>query len=305
MIDFLVLGTGAMLPLPTRWLSSVLVRVDGELILFDCGEGTQIPWRSYGWGFRRLGTICLSHYHADHIAGLPGLLHTVANSGREEPLTIYGPAGTEAVVAGLRTIAPILPFEVIVRELGTGDTAALPAGLSLTTLQVDHRIVCIAYRLDLPRARRFNREAATALGVPRDLWHSLQQGEPVSWPGGSAAPEDVLGPPRSGISFAFITDTRPTPEMPAFCRGVDLLICEGTYGDSNDIEKAIRNTHMTYAEAATIAKEAEAKALLLTHFSPAMEDPDLFIGNAGAIFPATTIAHSGLTLTLSFPAEGS
>jgi ribonuclease Z len=301
MIDLLVIGTGAMLPLPTRWLSSLLVRVDGELILFDCGEGTQIPWRSYGWGFRRLSTICLTHYHADHIAGLPGLLHTVANSGREEPLTIFGPTGTTEVVAGLRSIAPELPFRVIVRELGSGDRVALNGGLSLAALDIDHRIVCIAYRLDLARAPRFDRGAAERLGIPRELWGALQRGESISWDEGSAVPADVLGEPRRGISLCMVTDTRPTEGMTDFCRETDLLICEGTYGDSADIEKAIRNKHMTFAEAATVARSANANSLLLTHFSPAMEKPEEFLNNATAIFPETTIAKTGLTIRLTFP----
>lgn len=303
MIDLLVLGTGAMLPLPTRWLSSVLARVNGELILFDCGEGTQIPWRSYGWGFRRLSTICLTHVHADHIAGLPGLLHTVANTGREEPITIFGPPGAAGVIAGLRSIAPILPYDVIVKELGSGDGAELSTGLLLSAVGVDHRITCIAYRLDLPRAPRFDRNAAERLDIPRDLWGTLQRGEPVRWPGGAASPADVLGAARKGVSFAFVTDTRPTDALPEFCRDVDLLICEGTYGDSNDIDKAIRNTHMTFAEAATIANRAEAKKLVLTHFSPAMERPDEFLENATAIFPETALARSGMTINLAFPTE--
>src|SRR5262245_42798789 len=122
MIDLLLLGTGGMLPLPNRWLSSLLVRCDGELILFDCGEGTQIPWRRFGWGFRRLSAICLSHAHADHVAGLPGLLLSLANAGREEPVTIFGPVHTGADVAGLRVIAPILPYQVSVEELASGDS---------------------------------------------------------------------------------------------------------------------------------------------------------------------------------------
>src|SRR5690242_6770675 len=111
-IDTLLLGTGGMSPLPDRWLSALLVRCRGELILFDCGEGTQIVWRCFGWGFRRLGAICISHTHADHIAGLPGLLHSIANAGRTEPVALYGPPGTAVVVAGLRTIAPWLPYEL-------------------------------------------------------------------------------------------------------------------------------------------------------------------------------------------------
>lgn len=300
MIDFLLLGNGAMLPTPDRWLSSLLVRHDGELILFDCGEGTQIPWRRYGWGFRRLGTICLSHCHADHVAGLPGLLHSIANAGRTEPLTIYGPEFTERVVAGLRVIAPLLPYEVVVHDLTGGDCFELSGGLQVSVLIAEHRVPCLVYRLDLPRARRFDPDRARALAIPLELWRALQRGESVTWPAGSATPNDVLGPDRPGICFGFCTDTRPLPTMPSFFAGVDLLVCEGTYGDSADHPKAIQNKHMTFAEAATLARDSHAHALWLTHFSPAMEDPAQYLQEATAIFPETTLGYSGLTGTLKF-----
>lgn len=303
MIDLLLLGTGAMLPLPTRWLSSLLVRCDGELVLFDCGEGTQIPWRTFGWGFRRLSAICFSHWHADHIAGLPGLLHSVANAGRTEPLAIYGPESTGSVVAGLRVIAPDLPYEINIHELSSGDSFSLPGGMWGKALAGKHRVPVLAYRVGLDRARRFEPERARSIGIPLDQWRHLQNGESVSWEGGQAVPDDVLGPERPGVSFGFATDTRPTPEMPAFFSGVDLLITEGTYGNSDDLHKAIRNKHMTYAEAATIAHGAAARALWLTHFSPAMDDPDSYLDRATTIFPETTVGYSGLTGSLRFVDE--
>ena len=156
MIDLLLLGTGGMLPLPGRWLSSLLLRCRGELVLFDCGEGTQIPWRLTGWGFRRLGAICLSHCHADHVAGLPGLLHALANADRVEPVDLFGPLGTAAVVAGLRTIAPHLPFDLRVAELAGGEAFPLPGGLTGRVAAGEHGVPCLAYRVELERARRFS-----------------------------------------------------------------------------------------------------------------------------------------------------
>jgi ribonuclease Z len=303
MIEFLLLGNGAMLPLPDRWLSSLLVRSDGGLILFDCGEGTQIPWRRFGWGFRRVGAIVLSHCHADHVAGLPGVLLSLANADRIEPVTIYGPEGTARVVAGLREIAPHLPYPLSIRELNDGDSFALPGGLRATCLAGEHRLPCLVYRVDLPRARRFDPDRARALGVPLQLWRSLQRGQAVNWPGGGAEPDDVLGPDRRGLAFGFATDTRPRAAMARFFANVNLLISEGTYGDSADLPKAIQNEHMTFAEAATLAHDAGADALWLTHFSPAMENPSAFLHEATAIFPQTTIGYSGLTLSLSFPDE--
>jgi ribonuclease Z len=301
MIDFLLLGTGAMTPLPNRWLSSLLVRCQGQLVLFDCGEGTQIPWRAFGWGFRNLSAICFSHWHADHIAGLPGLLHSIANSGRTEPIAICGPVETRRVVDGLRSIAPHLPFDVQVHELAAGDRAALPAGMTASVIAGQHRVPSLIYRVDLPRAPRFDREAAERLGIPVTLWKTLRDGQSALVDGRTVSPENVLGGSRPGLSFGYMTDTRPVPDAGAFLYGVDLLVSEGTYGDSAKLPKAIANMHMTYAEVATIAREAGAKRLWLTHFSPAMDDPELWAGNAEAIFPATTIGHSGLTLSLAFP----
>jgi ribonuclease Z len=303
MIDFLLLGTGGMLPLPDRWLSSLLVRCGGDLILFDCGEGTQIPWRRFGWGFRRVAAICLSHCHADHVGGLPGLLLALANAGREEPVDLYGPAGTPRVVAGLRTIAPVLPYELRVTELAGGDRFPLPGGLTGAVLAGEHALPVLAYRADLARSRRFDPDRATARGVPLPLWRRLQHGEAVAWPGGAATSDDVLGPPRRGLAFAYATDTRPVAKLASFLRGIDLLVCEGTYGDQADLPKAIERGHMTFREAATLARDAGAGALWLTHFSPALERPDAYLPEATALFPETTIGRSGLTTTLSFDDE--
>ena len=292
-----------MTPLPNRWLSSLLVRCRGELTLFDCGEGTQIPWRTTGWGFRRLGAICLSHLHADHVAGLPGILHSVALSGRTEPLEIYGPVETVRVVAGLRQIALDLPFDVVVQELGAGGNALLPGGMAARVIAGDHRVPSLIFRVDLGRERRFDRAAAEALEVPLTLWRRLQDGEVVDFDGRIVEPDQVLGPPRRGLAFGFMTDTRPLPSVANFMRGVDLLVSEGTYGDSLLAEKAATYGHMTFAQAATIARNSEAGMLWLTHFSPAMEQPEDYLDNATRIYPATIIGYTGLATSLNFSDE--
>ena len=301
MIDVALLGTGGMMPLPHRWLSSLLLRANGELTLCDCGEGTQIALREVGWGFRRIGAICLSHTHADHIAGLPGLLHAVANTGRTEAIALFGPRGTAGVVAGLRTIAPQLPFPVKVAELTGGESFELPGGLKGQCAAGEHALPVLAYRIDQLRQRAFLPEAARALGVPLHLWRRLQDGEPVVWDSGEAVPTQVLGPAREGIAVAYVTDTRPTPEIVALVAGVDLLVCEGTYGSDEDAEKAKHNRHMTFREAATIARNAGARTLWITHFSPALEDPEAFASNATEVFAESTIARDGLTVSLTFP----
>src|SRR3954470_14150877 len=168
MLEAVLLGTGGMMPLPNRWLSSLLVRVSGQLTLFDCGEGTQIAWRAAGWGFRRLGAICVSHAHADHIAGLPGLLHTVANSGRVEPVQLLGPIGIADVVRGLRSIAAILPYELVVSELKPGHRFSLPGGCSGSCAAGQHQLPVLGYRMDLPRGREFLPDRARALSIPID-----------------------------------------------------------------------------------------------------------------------------------------
>lgn len=300
MIDLLLLGTGGMMPMPNRWLSSMLVRCRGEITLFDCGEGTQIPWKTTGWGFRSVSAICLSHWHADHVAGLPGILHSLANSSRTELLSIYGPIGTERVVAGLRVIAPELPYDVDVHELEEGDQFALPGGLTGRVIAGAHRVPSLIYRVDVARGPRFDRDAAEALGVPMSAWSVLQRGERVTVGSRTIAPEQVLGPNRRGLAFGYMTDTRPVEAAPEFLNEVDLLVSEGTYGDSALLEKAIAHMHMTFAEAAAFARDSHARELWLTHFSPAMEHPEEYLANATAIFPRTTIGYTGLSKTLAF-----
>jgi ribonuclease Z len=303
MIAAMLLGTGGMLPLPGRWLSSLLVRVGGQLTLFDCGEGTQIAWRASGWGFRRLGAICVSHTHADHVAGLPGLMHAVANAGRTDPISLFGPAGTADVVRGLRTIAPVLPFAVRVTELEGGERFSLPGGLVGSCEPGDHALPVLTYRADLARSRPFLPNNARAREVPIHLWRRLQGGERVSWRGRSVVPDEVLGPPRSGLAVAYVTDTRPLPSLVKFLSDVDLLVCEGTYGSDDDLAKAARNRHMTFQEAATLARQAAARRLWITHFSPSLTEPEVFATSATAVFPGAMIAFDGLTIDIPFRDE--
>ena len=304
MIDLLLLGNGSMQPLPDRWLSSLLIRCGSELILFDCGEGTQIVYRSFSWGFRKLSAICLSHFHADHVAGLPGMLFCLANAGRTEPVTIYGPRGTAEIVRGLCVIVPGLPFDLYVRELADGDQVELPGKLKGSVVEGQHRgVPVLAWRFDLARGPRFDRAAADALGLPQPMWGRLQAGETVTWNNRTYGPELVMGPARSGIAFGVITDTRPLPIFSEQMAGVDLLVAESTYLDPVDHEKAVDFAHMTLDEACAIATDAGAKQLLLTHFSAAYPQPLAYAEQARARFPNAEIGVSGWTTTLSFPEE--
>jgi ribonuclease Z len=300
MLEAVLLGTGGMVPLPRRWLSSLLVRVAGQITLFDCGEGTQIAWRAASWSFRHLGAICISHVHADHIAGLPGLLHTVANSGRVEPVNLFGPPGIAGVVDGLRVIAPLLPFEVNVTELNSGERFALPAGCLGSIAAGEHQLPVLGFRMDLPRGRAFLPERARALAVPVDRWHELQGGKTIQVGDRTVVPDDVLGPPRPGIGLAYISDTRPTAALVELASGVDLLVCEGTYGDDADQVKAASYRHMTFREAAVLARSAGVGQMWLTHFSPSVTTPEAYVDNARQVFPATTVGHDGLSVRLTF-----
>jgi len=303
MIDALLLGTGGTIPLPDRPLSALLVRIGPEMMLFDCGEGTQVSMRRWGWGFKALSAICLSHMHADHVAGLPGLLLSMGKSARSEPVQIFGPLGTRRVVEGLRVVAPRLPFEVQVHELGDGAEAPWNEA-RLTVQQLEHGVTCLGYRLDLPRSRRFDPARAQALGAPVETWKALQHGQEVEVGRRVIHPDAVLGPSRRGLSLAYVTDSRPTPGLPSFVSGADLLVCEGTYGDDADAANAVENGHMLFSEAAAIAHAASARRLWLTHFSAKMLDPERYVENARRLFGPTTIGHGGLSVTLRFEDEG-
>ena len=300
MIDICLLGTCGMMPMPGRWLSCALVRCGASLTLFDCGEGTQVPWKSLGWGFRQLGAICLTHVHADHVAGLPGVLFMVAHAERTEPLDIYGPPGTAYVVEGLRRIAADLPFPVHIHELKSGEQFELPGGLHGSCAAASHGVPCLAYRVELERKPLFQPQQAQALGLPVQLWSRLQRGETVQHNGQTITPTQVLGPPRRGISLALITDTRPTTTLSQFARDVDLLICESMYDDPEDLPLARAHAHMLAEEAAALAQAAGAHALILTHFSPKITDVSIAERTARRIFPNTRSGRDGMVVTLEY-----
>ena len=300
MIDICLLGTCGMMPMPGRWLSCALVRCGSSLILLDCGEGTQVPWKALGWGFRQLGAICLTHMHADHVLGLPGVLFMVAHAGRTEPLDIYGPHGTTYIIEGLRRVVPELPYPVRIHELKSGEQFELPGELHASCAAAAHGIPCLAYRIELERKPAFLPERAQALGLPVQFWSRLQHGESIEYNGQIVTPDSVLGPPRRGISFAFITDTRPTRALGEFARDVDLLICESMYDDPEDLPLARANAHMLAEESAGIAAHAGAHALILTHFSPKISDPSRVEKAAQRVFVNTRAARDGMVVTLDY-----
>ena len=300
MIDACLLGIGGFMPLPGRWLSALLLRSGRDVVLCDCGEGTQISWKETNWGFRDVATIVLSHLHADHVAGLPGILFMLSHAERTEPVTIYGPPYTELVVRGLRSIVPRLRFPLEIVEWQGGESTVLPGGLELRSLAVEHAIPCLSYSFTRSRAPRFAVERARELGVPVTLWSYLQRGETVDVEGRLVRPEEVLGAPRRGLKLTYVTDTQPTPALPGFAADSDLLVCEGMYGSPDHEERALERGHMTFQDAARIAHEAGARRLWLTHISPLVSDPYAYLPLARAIFPAAELGQPHQTLTLRY-----
>ena len=303
MIDLCTLGTGGTIPLPDRGLSSLYIRVGDRAMLIDCGEGTQVAIRRLGWGFRCINGLFISHFHGDHCTGLAGLLLSLAKTGRTEPFHIWGPPGLERIVSGLCVVVPPLPFPLELHENGAPAYTFSMIGLNCTAFRLDHSIPCWGLALELRRSPRFLPEKAAALGVPPRLWKQLQQGTSVVVDGRTIKPEEVRGPERSGIRFLYATDTRPVPAIAEYGAGTDLMILEGMYPDASKMPQALKNRHMLFTEAAALARQAQTKRLLLTHFSNAVEDPGELLEPVRAIFPNTDAAADLMTLTLHYPPE--
>lgn len=303
MLDVSLLGTGGMMPLPYRWLTALMLRYNGKSILIDCGEGTQVALREKGWSPKPIDIICFTHYHADHISGLPGMLLTMGNAERTEPLLLIGPKGLTRTVNALRTIAPELPFELQLMEITDTEQEFVFDGFRIKAFRVNHSVLCYGYSLMVDRAGRFDLERAREQQIPMKLWSRLQKGEIIEEEGVTYTPEMVLGPDRKGLKVTYCTDTRPTVSIRENAEGSDLLILEGMYGEPDKLIKAKENKHMTMYEAAKIAREAEVPELWLTHYSPSLTHPEEYLGEVRKIFPRTKAAKDGRTVELSFEEE--
>ena len=310
MLTITLLGTAATMPLPDRALTAAVAECGGHSLLLDCGEGTQTAARRAGVNLMKLDAICLTHYHGDHIFGLPGLLQTLGCQGRTRPLTLYGPKGLGEVWAALRVLTGPLPYPVCPEVLDA--TAALwarfggwPQGAKLTPVPTRHRVTSQGYRLDLPRAGRFSPEKARALGVPVQQWKALQQGQSVALADGSiAAPESVLGPARQGLSFLFSGDTAPCAALEQAAAGVDLLLCDATYALPEQAAQAKQYGHSTFGQSAALAAKAGAKRLWLVHYSPMITDPEEELAQAQSLFPAAECGFDGKSIALQYEEEG-
>lgn len=301
MLDVCLLGTGGMMPLPYRWLTALMLRFNGSNLLIDCGEGTQIAIKEKGWSFKPIDVICFTHYHGDHISGLPGLLLTMGNADRREPLTLIGPKGLERVVSALRVIAPELPFEIRFREITEPEQTFELNGYRLKAFRVNHNVTCYGYTVEIDRAGKFQVESAEKLEIPRQFWKVLQKGETAEIDGKIYTPDMVLGPPRKGIKLTYCTDTRPTESILRNAKESDLFICEGMYGEKEKHAKAVENKHMTFDEAAVLARDAKVKEMWLTHYSPSLNRPEEFMDDVRTVFPAAKAGKDRMSVELDFP----
>lgn len=303
MIDLVLLGCGGNMPMPNRFLSSLFINYNGRKILIDCGEGTQVSMRMKNCGFKNIDLICITHLHGDHYYGLMGLLSTIGNSSRVDDLTIVGPKGIYEIINAMKTLIEYLPYKIIVVENPKGTFSLVNdilKDVEISTLELDHSSECLGYSLYFKRTPKFNIEKAIQNNVPKLLWQKLQSGKNIVFENIEYSPDMVLGDNRKGIKVSFITDTRPIFSIPEFINNSDLFICEAMYGDDLDISKAVKNKHMTFREAANLARIGNIKTLLLTHFSPSLEDPNLYIKNATDVFENTIVGKDRYSVNLNF-----
>lgn len=300
MLDVCLLGSGGMMPLPYRWLTSLMTRFNGSSLLIDCGEGTQIAIKEKGWSFKPIDVICFTHYHGDHISGLPGLLLTMGNADRKEPLTLIGPKGLERVVSALRVIAPELPFPIIYKEIEGAEQTFELNGYRLKAFRVNHNVLCYGYTMEIDRAGKFDVERAKEQEIPQKYWKHLQKGETIETENGILTPDMVLGPPRKGLKLTYTTDTRPTNSIRENAKDSDLFICEGMYGEKEKATKAVEYKHMTFYEAAHLAKDAQVKEMWLTHYSPSLTRPEEYMDEVRRIFPEAKAGKDRMSRELAF-----
>ncbi len=299
MLEITLLGTGGTLPLKDRWLSSCLLNSEGHSVLIDCGEGTQIALKKTSNKFKPIDSILFTHFHADHISGLPGFLLSMGNEGRSEPVNIVGIKGLKHIVKSLCVIAPILPFELNFIELTNTKPFKL-GNFVISPFRVEHGVDCTGYNIELLRSGRFDIEKAKANNVPIKLWSLLQKGKTLEYNGITYMPDMVLGEKRKGIKITYCTDLRPSSIVEEYAENADLFICEGMFAESQKQKRAEESYHTMFSEAAQMAKNACVKRLWLTHFSPSLDEPEKYIDVATDIFPHTECGFDGKTTTIRF-----
>ena len=302
MLDICLLGTGGMMPLLHRYLTSLMVRCDGSSILIDCGEATQLAIKKAELPTKPIDYILFTHFHADHISGLPGLLLEMKNSDRTEAITIAGPKGVERVVNCLRVIANELPFEIKFIELDDNDGFFDLKPFRIQYFKLKHKLTCIGYNIFNDRLPQFLVEKAKSNNIPLKYWNKLQHGETCidTTNNITYTPDMVMGGYRKGLKVTYLTDTRPCENIYKFANDSDLFICEGMYGDDSKDQNAKKYLHMTMKEAAEIAVKTNPKEMWLTHYSPSEVKPKFFENELKTIFENIKICKDGEKKELNF-----
>ncbi|MDR2070561.1 MAG: ribonuclease Z [Treponema sp.] len=304
-LEAFILGCGGMMPLPNRFLTSVLLRREGELFLFDGGEGTQVSLRRLNLRWKKISAIFVSHTHADHVTGIPGILMLSSQVDRDDPLYIIGPPRlAEYIETSRRVLDMYINYEIVVKEITEPGIVYRGDGFHVRAFPLRHTKPCVGYTLEEEmRPGEFHPEKAEALKVPRGpLWAKLQGGEIVqSADGQDVRPEDVLGPPRLGRKFSFVTDTLAFPEIAGDVVESDLLVCEGMFERALE-ESAREKKHMTAEQAARIALAARVKKLALIHYSPRYTEFDLkqLLKESQAIFPETVLSRDRAVFPIEY-----
>lgn len=303
MVDVCLAGTGGMMPLKNRWLTCCFMEYNGKGILIDCGEGTQVALNEADCKLSKLDVLLITHFHADHVSGLPGLLLSLGNYSKKTPLYIYGPKGLGRIVENLCCICGKLPYELVINELPTNVSSdivlkEIDEMVSMKTIPLRHKVPCIGYSFVFSRKPVFNPEKAEALGVPKKMWSILHRGENVEFEGNTYTPDMVIDGERKPVKITYATDSRPVDDIADIGFRSDLLICEGMYGDDDNDESMKEKGHMLISDALRIAEYAEAERLWLTHYSPAMVNPEQYEKQVKKKFAGAVISKDGEKITL-------
>ncbi len=304
-LEAFVLGCGGMMPLPYRHLTSVLLRRDGDLFLFDCGEGTQVSLKRLNLKWKKIDAIFISHTHADHVTGLPGMLMLSAQVDRTEPLYIYGPPKVKEYVETSRQVLDMyINYPIIIKEITAPCVVHEGKDFYIRAFPLSHTKTCVGYTLEeLDRPGEFNPEKAKELGVPMGpMWGKLQRGEEVTSESGKIIrPQDVMGEKRSGRKFSFVTDTQYLPSIAKEVQGSDLLICEGMFAD-DCADQAKEKKHMTARQAATIARDSASTRMAMIHYSPRYTDRelDVLLKQAQEVYPKAELTKDRMIFDVPY-----